>query len=504
MPNYPVPNSNPGYPYREGGGPLIKTWPLPSQRPLPWNTIRFACPALNGVWAAGGFQANVPVLDPDALDPQVFLEGQLVLDPDGRRAYVVMVSPYTPSGNIQQDIMNKQILPLNPTNMVYMQYQGGAAVNVGDIIADGEFLYYSLNDMVLSGNLSADIAAGYIRKIRPVVSTALPLMDGTASAGSSLDYASGNHVHPTDTTRVAVTTYNAHVTNYSNPHRVTVQQASTQQGAANTVMPSGQRIYYLSATSGNLLLTYNEALALFQGTATYMGQIKYGAMTVADMNSIPTANPNYNLSVGDSCGCQATQLTYTWDGTTWNAQAHGTDHINEYYDMLFWYGTWIDGQTYTGDVSARITCKDATTPLFDLIVWSDYLNEGSVTLSKLNANVVDNVTIQLTPQGLAVIPSGLVSAGFLKTTDVAFEVGTKVLTNTLALPFNNSASVVSLATPRSTTNYVVTIQSAVASDGLPVGDVTVSGKTINSFNLRYSGTASSVTVQYVVTWGVLV
>ena len=32
-----------------------------------------------------------------------------------------------------------------------------------------------------------------------------PIMDGTASAGSSLDFARGNHVHPSDTSRVPVT-----------------------------------------------------------------------------------------------------------------------------------------------------------------------------------------------------------------------------------------------------------------------------------------------------------
>lgn len=39
----------------------------------------------------------------------------------------------------------------------------------------------------------------------PVASTSLPVVDGTASAGSAATYARGDHVHPTDTSRAAVT-----------------------------------------------------------------------------------------------------------------------------------------------------------------------------------------------------------------------------------------------------------------------------------------------------------
>ena len=45
----------------------------------------------------------------------------------------------------------------------------------------------------------------------PSPSTSAPLMDGTASAGSSAAYARGDHVHPTDTSRMAATATGADI-----------------------------------------------------------------------------------------------------------------------------------------------------------------------------------------------------------------------------------------------------------------------------------------------------
>jgi len=176
---YPVPNRNPGYPYRTGGGPLIATLPLPSYRPQKWDLLRFACPAFNRVWADGGFHADIPVLDPTATDPQIFLQGAVVLGPDARKMYVVMVEPYTP-GDIQQDIMDHKIAPVNPENMVYMQYTSGNAYQIGDIVADNEFLYWATQDYIATGNIQQDIVNGLLRRVRPTNTVHYPYASGIA------------------------------------------------------------------------------------------------------------------------------------------------------------------------------------------------------------------------------------------------------------------------------------------------------------------------------------
>ena len=53
-----------------------------------------------------------------------------------------------------------------------------------------------------TGIPASDIAAGVIPTV-PSASTSTPLVDGTASAGSSSNWSRGDHVHPTDTTRMA-------------------------------------------------------------------------------------------------------------------------------------------------------------------------------------------------------------------------------------------------------------------------------------------------------------
>lgn len=58
----------------------------------------------------------------------------------------------------------------------------------------------------------------------PTAYTSNPVMDGTASAGTSTNWAKGDHVHPTDTSRASATDLTNHINNTSNPHSVTASQ----------------------------------------------------------------------------------------------------------------------------------------------------------------------------------------------------------------------------------------------------------------------------------------
>ncbi len=80
------------------------------------------------------------------------------------------------------------------------------------------------------------------------------------------------------------------------------------------------------------------------------------------------------------------------------------------------------------------------------------------------------------------------------------EKGSVTLTNSDTYPFNNSVKSVSLNTERITKDYIVTIISATAVSG-NVGEVVVSDRLVNGFKLAYTGSASSVTVEYMVTGG---
>lgn len=82
------------------------------------------------------------------------------------------------------------------------------------------------------------------------------------------------------------------------------------------------------------------------------------------------------------------------------------------------------------------------------------------------------------------------------------EVGTVTLTNSSKYPFNSSRQTISLASTRKTTNYLVECIVTGYFGGLP-GDVTVSEKALNGFKLEFDGSATSVTVKYIVKGGIL-
>jgi len=81
----------------------------------------------------------------------------------------------------------------------------------------------------------------------------------------------------------------------------------------------------------------------------------------------------------------------------------------------------------------------------------------------------------------------------------SFEIGTVSMTNSLKFPFNNSKRSVSLAKARNTANYVVMAEVTAFSGN--VGEIEVSEKLVNGFKIAYTGSASSVTVKYVVIGG---
>ncbi len=81
----------------------------------------------------------------------------------------------------------------------------------------------------------------------------------------------------------------------------------------------------------------------------------------------------------------------------------------------------------------------------------------------------------------------------------SFEIGTTTLTNTLAFPFNDSKKSVALAKTRNTTNYVVMTEVTAFTGN--VGEIVISEKLTNGFKIEHTGSASSVTVKYVVIGG---
>lgn len=90
---------------------------------------------------------------------------------------------------------------------------------------------YTANLPTLTGNVTL-ATTGDIPSV-PGASTAAPLMDGTAAAGSSAAFARGDHRHPTDTSRASETDLTNHTSNEDNPHKVTLAQIGAAPASHN-------------------------------------------------------------------------------------------------------------------------------------------------------------------------------------------------------------------------------------------------------------------------------
>jgi hypothetical protein len=86
--------------------------------------------------------------------------------------------------------------------------------------------------------------------------------------------------------------------------------------------------------------------------------------------------------------------------------------------------------------------------------------------------------------------------------ETAAETGTVSLNNTQSYPFNNSKATVPLKTTRQTLNYTVEVLQTSCKGGLS-GEIVVSEKTYNGFKVEFTGSATQVTLVYIVKGGFL-
>ena len=78
--------------------------------------------------------------------------------------------------------------------------------------------------------------------------------------------------------------------------------------------------------------------------------------------------------------------------------------------------------------------------------------------------------------------------------------GTVTLTNSQTYPFNDSIQTVAIANTRDNMDYVIDWV-VTASSGGNVGDILISDKLLNGFKIEFTGSATSVTIKYLVVGG---
>ena len=127
----------------------------------------------------------------------------------------------------------------------------------------------------------------------------------------------------------------------------------------------------------------------------------------------------------------------------------------------------------------------------------EIVQEGT-PLNAANMNLLDLAALQG-------IMMGATNTSFLRqlSDKVDAQEGEQIqvtLTNTLAYPFNDSNQAVNLTKNRNKKTYTVLVE-VLSSAGGGVGEIIVSNKLLNGFQIAYTGAASSVTVNCIVQGG---
>lgn len=138
------------------------------------------------------------------------------------------------------------------------------------------------------------------------------------------------------------------------------------------------------------------------------------------------------------------------------------------------------------------------------LIWVDHIvdEQGNIVqqgtpLSARNLNRIEDNTFEV-HEMCAVLTQQVMQHKRLLA-DLEGEVGQVTLTNTQTYPFNNSKVTVALAKPRNTLNYTVQTE-IISASGFP-GDIKISDKQLNGFKIEFTGSATSVTVKYIVRGG---
>lgn len=196
---------------------------------------------------------------------------------------------------------------------------------------------------------SADVPEG------AAASTATPLMDGTAAVGTSTAFARGDHVHPSDTSKLDVSTFNtamaqaeaalntklsvigsyiddddtgnilaATLANDANPQTSFEVWSST--GLDLYYAKKADLMYYVQKEAGKGLSTndFTDAektkLAAFTSASNYAlksditNMYKYKG-SVATVSALPSSGN----TAGDVYDVQENGMNYAWTGTAWDA-----------------------------------------------------------------------------------------------------------------------------------------------------------------------------------------
>lgn len=238
--------------------------------------------------------------------------------------------------------------------------------------------------------------SGYITSSSvPTATTTTPKMDGTASVGSETKWAKGDHVHPTDTTRVPTT---RKVNGHALSADVTVTKGDVGLGNVNNTADADKVV----KTAGKLTTARAIDGVNFDGSAAI---VHYGTCsTTASTATKEVSCTGFTLTTGSwiaikfsvTNSAAVANLKLSVNGTTaksikyrgGNLPSAGTLTAGRIY--LFVY----DGTNYEliGDLDTNTTYSDATATVHGLMSAADKARLDNMSIGIVETDIQDGVT----------------------------------------------------------------------------------------------------------------
>lgn len=256
----------------------------------------------------------------------------------------------------------------------------------------------TVNGKALSSDISltaSDVGALPSSTTIPTATTTTPKMDGTASVGSETKWAKGDHVHPSDTSRVPTT---RKVNNKALNSDITLTASDVGALPDDTEIPSktsdltndsgfinSPNIPYL--TCATAAATAAKTTTLVIGTFT-SDDLVAGAQVLVNFtyeNGVANPTLSVNGTTAKSIKRYGTTAPSTSAASSWNAGAV----VLFIYDGTYWQMEAWENTTYTTITSAEVTAGTSTssrlvTPALLKTAVQTFADENVIETVKVN------------------------------------------------------------------------------------------------------------------------
>lgn len=187
-------------------------------------------------------------------------------------------------------------------------------------------------------------------------SSTVPKMDGTAAAGTETAFARGDHVHPSDTTKVdKVEGKGLSANDYTNEEKAKL--GGVEANANNYTLPDASASVKGGVTVGTNVDVSGGKISVKNGTTNQKGVVQLSSAT-DDTSTTKAATPSALEYKGSKDTYDELPTTGNKKGDVWNIVNADAAHGVNAGDNVAWNGTTWDVLAGTVDLTAYMLASD--------------------------------------------------------------------------------------------------------------------------------------------------